>query len=218
MKNMNFKQNSFETEVNCPEKALNFTTEPLQGSMMVYSGHCPHTKCLRHFSVGLTTNRSLRDLAPMCLRHNGAPRLMSHSSVYCNDQASSLRSLPGLSHDSMLSEPAGYGKPAWYSMNKTHDSGTFGSACQVKAMQECSTVCGMCASQPSLYKARYTKMSDYHRVRSRRDLNPAFTTKRHLRSRAPMCLRHIGAPRLTSGGDTSRSYDKVVEIYSVNSE
>ena len=77
MKNTNFKQNSFETEVNCPEKAFNFTTEPLQGSMMVYSGHCPHTKCLRHFSVGLTTNRSLRDLAPMCLRHNGAPRLTS---------------------------------------------------------------------------------------------------------------------------------------------
>ena len=75
MKNAIFKQNSFETEVNCPEKALNFTTEPLQGAMMVYSGHCPHTKCLRHFSVGLTTNRSLRDLAPMCLRHNGAPRL-----------------------------------------------------------------------------------------------------------------------------------------------
>ena len=77
MKNTSFKQNSFETEVNCPEKALNFTTEPLQGSMMVYSGHCPHTKCLRHFSVGLTTNRSLRDLAPMCLRHNGALRLTS---------------------------------------------------------------------------------------------------------------------------------------------
>ena len=93
----------------------------------------------------------------MCLRHNGAPRLMSHGSVYCSDQASSLRSLPGLwlrrakgSYDSMLSEPAG----------------------SVKAMQECSTVCGMCASQPSLYKARYTKIPYYHRVRSLRDLAP----------------------------------------------
>ncbi|MGM9799311.1 MAG: hypothetical protein ACI30M_01310 [Muribaculaceae bacterium] len=178
MKNTNFKQNIFETEVNCPEKALNFTTEPLQGSMMVYSGHCPHTKCRRHFSVGLTTNRSLRDLAPMCLRHNGAPRLMSHSSVYCSDQASSLRSLPGLSHDSMLSEPAGYGKPAWCSMNKTHDSGTFGSAGQVNAMQECSPMRGMCLSRPSLSKARYKDSLDYHRVRSLRDL-------------APRCLRHF---------------------------
>ena len=162
---MNFKQNSFETEVNCPEKALNFTTEPLQGSMMVYSGHCPHTKCLRHFSVGLTTNRSLRDLAPMCLRHNGAPRLMSHNSVYCSDQASSLRSFVFAwlwlrrakgSYDSMLSEPAG----------------------SVKAMHECSTVCGLDVSRPSLSKARYKDSLDYHRVRSLRDL-------------APRCLRHF---------------------------
>ena len=39
--------------------------------MIVYSGHYPHTECLRHFSVGLTTNRSLRDLTPKCLRHIG---------------------------------------------------------------------------------------------------------------------------------------------------
>ena len=111
----------------------------------------------------------------------------SHNSVYC------------FKHNSCSSGAAGYGKPAWCSMNKTNDSGTFGAACQVKAMQECSTVCGMCASQPSLYKARYTKKPDYHRVRSRRDLNPAFTTNRSLRDLAPMCLRHIGTPRLTSG-------------------
>ena len=102
----------------------------------------------------------------------------SHNGMCCNDQASSLRSLPGLKHDSSTSGAAGYGKSAWRSMNKTHDSGTFGSACQVKAMQECSTVCGMCASQPSLYKARYTKIPYYHRVRSLRDL-------------APRCLRHF---------------------------
>ena len=36
---------------------------------------------------------------------------LSHNSVCCNDQASSLRSLPGLKHDSMLSEPACSGKP-----------------------------------------------------------------------------------------------------------
>ena len=166
MKNTSFKQNNFETEVNCPEKALNFTTEPLQGSMMVYSGHCPHTKCLRHFSVGFTTNRSLRDLAPMCLRHNGAPRLMSHSSVYC------------FKHDGITSDADGYGKPTWYSMNKTHDSGTFWSTGQVKAMLECSPVCGMDISRPSLSKARYKDGLDYHRVRSLRDL-------------APRCLRHF---------------------------
>ena len=121
----------------------------------------------------------------------------SHSSVYCSDQASSLRSLSGLwlrrakgSHDSMLSEPAG----------------------SVKAMHECSTVCGLDVSRPSLSKARYKDSLDYHRVRSLRDLNPAFTTNRSLRDLAPMCLRHNGAPRLKSGGGASRRYDNVVEI------
>ena len=118
----------------------------------------------------------------------------SHNSVYCNDQASSLRSLPGLKHDSSTSGAAGYGKSAWRSMNKTNDSGTFGSACQVKAMQECSPVCSMDVSRPSLSKARYKDSLDYHRVRSLRDLNPAFTTNRSLRDLAPMCLRHNGAP------------------------
>ncbi len=52
------------------------TTEPRRGSMKGYSGHYPHTECLRHFSVGFTTNRSLRDLTPKCLRHIGVPRLV----------------------------------------------------------------------------------------------------------------------------------------------
>ncbi|MGN1173428.1 MAG: hypothetical protein ACI4SO_06535 [Muribaculaceae bacterium] len=50
--------------------------------------------------------------------------------------------------------------------------------------------------QPSLYKARYQGDTAYHRVRSRRDLNPALIITRHLRSRTPRCLRHIGVPRL----------------------
>ena len=36
---------------------------------------------------------------------------------------------------------------------------------------------GYDVTRPSLSKARYTKIPDYHRVRSLRDLNPAFTTK-----------------------------------------
>ncbi|MGN1173544.1 MAG: hypothetical protein ACI4SO_07135, partial [Muribaculaceae bacterium] len=99
----------------------------------------------------------------------------SHSSVYCNDQASSLRSLPGLKHDSMLSEPAGWRNPHLTS--------------------------GGDVSRPSLSKARYVDGLEYHRVRSLRDLNPAFTITRHLRSRTPKCLRHVGVPRLTSGCD-----------------
>ncbi|MGM9799542.1 MAG: hypothetical protein ACI30M_02515 [Muribaculaceae bacterium] len=78
----------------------------------------------------------------------------SHNSVYC------------FKHNSCSSGAAGYGKPAWCSMNKTHDSGTFGSACQVKAMQECSTVCGLDVSRPSLSKARYQGDRACHRVRS----------------------------------------------------
>ena len=104
-------------------------------------------------------------------------------------------------HDSSTSGAAGYGKPVWCSMNKTNDSGTFGAACQVKAMQECSPVCSMDVSRPSLSKARYKDRLDYHRVRSLRDLNPAFTTNRSLRDLAPRCLRHNGASRLKSGGE-----------------
>ncbi|MGM9799766.1 MAG: hypothetical protein ACI30M_03680 [Muribaculaceae bacterium] len=52
--------------------------------------------------------------------------------------------------------------------------------------------------RPSLSKARYTRMPDYHRVRSLRDLNPAFTTNRSLRDLAPMCLRHNGAPGIVN--------------------
>ena len=59
-----------------PDGVFDATTEPLRGSIIVYSGHYPHTECLRHFSVGFTTNRSLRDLTPKCLRHIGVPRLM----------------------------------------------------------------------------------------------------------------------------------------------
>ena len=104
-------------------------------------------------------------------------------------------------HDSSTSGAAGRGKPVWCSMNKTNDSDTSVVACQVKAMQECSPVCGMDVSRPSLSKARYKDRLDYHRVRSLRDLNTAFTTNRSLRDLAPMCLRHIGAPRLKSGGE-----------------
>ncbi|MGN1172450.1 MAG: hypothetical protein ACI4SO_01540 [Muribaculaceae bacterium] len=63
-----------------PDGGFGATTEPLRGSMIVYSGHYPHTECLRHFSVGFTTNRSLRDLTPKCLRHVGVPRLMGRTS------------------------------------------------------------------------------------------------------------------------------------------
>ncbi|MGM9799769.1 MAG: hypothetical protein ACI30M_03695 [Muribaculaceae bacterium] len=55
--------------------------------------------------------------------------------------------------------------------------------------------------RPSLSKARYAKIPDYHRVRSLRDLNPAFTTNRSLRDLTTMCLRHIVVPRLMSECD-----------------
>ena len=85
MKNTSFKQNSFETEVNCREKAMNFTNVPLRGSMMVCSGHYPHTKCLRRIGVprlmsGGDASRpydKVVKIREMCLRHNGVPRLMS---------------------------------------------------------------------------------------------------------------------------------------------
>ena len=163
MKNTIFKQNNFGTEVNCPEKALNFTTEPLQGSMVVYSGHCPHTKCLRHFSVGLTTNRSLRDLAPMCLRHNGAPRLISHSSEYC------------FKHDGSTSGADGWVKAMQEYVNNGsgYDSGS-----RVKPMPECSQVCNVDISRPNFAEVCYGDVLEYHRVRS-------------LRGLAPRCLRHF---------------------------
>ncbi|MGM9843198.1 MAG: hypothetical protein ACI30S_03125 [Muribaculaceae bacterium] len=101
----------------------------------------------------------------------------SHNGMCCNDQASSLRSLPGLKHDCSTSGAAGRWKP----------------------MQKCSQVCVICVSRPSLYKARYQGYKACHRVRSLRDLTPK-------------CLRHVGKPRLTSGREASRPYDKVVEI------
>ena len=187
MKNTIFKQNNFETEVNCPEKALNFTTEPLQGSMMVYSGHCPHTKCRRHFSVGLTTNRSLRDLAPMCLRHNGALRLTSHSSVYC------------FKHDGSTSGADGRVKAMQEYVN--NGSG-YDSGFRVKPMSECSPVCDVDISRPNFAEVCYGDVLDYHRVRSLRDITPK-------------CLRHIEVPSPASECNGVGAYDKVVVVSGV---
>ncbi|MGM9799864.1 MAG: hypothetical protein ACI30M_04190 [Muribaculaceae bacterium] len=60
-----------------PDDEFDATTEPLRGSMIGYSGHYPHTECLRHFSVGFTTNRHLRSRTPKCLRHIGVHRLVT---------------------------------------------------------------------------------------------------------------------------------------------
>ena len=59
---------------------------------------------------------------------------------------------------------------------------------------------GMMMTRPSLSKARYQGEWVCHRVRSRRDLNPAFNTTRSLRDRTPKCLRHIGVHRLIAEG------------------
>ena len=116
----------------------------------------------------------------------------SHNSVYCNDQASSLRSFVFAwlwlrrakgSYDSMLSEPAG----------------------SVKAMLECSPVCGMDVSRPNFAEVCYGDVLEYHRVRSLRDITPK-------------CLRHIEVPSPASECNGVGAYDKVVEIYSVNRE
>ncbi|MGM9799459.1 MAG: hypothetical protein ACI30M_02085 [Muribaculaceae bacterium] len=34
-----------------PDGRFETTTEPLRGSMIAYSGHYPHTECLRHIGV-----------------------------------------------------------------------------------------------------------------------------------------------------------------------
>ena len=88
-----------------------------------------------------------------------------------------------------------------------HDSITSGAGGRWKPLQECSQVCGMCVSRPSLSKARYQGDKACHRVRSLRDLTPN-------------CLRHVGVLRLTSGRrtenrvgrDASRCYDKLMII------
>ena len=128
----------------------------------------------------------------------------SHKSVCCNDQASSLRSLPGLKHDSSTSGAAGRWKPMLEYVNNSsgHDAGG-----RWKPLQKCSQVCGMCVSRPSLSKARYQGDKACHRVRSLRDLTPN-------------CVRHVGVLRLTSGRrtenrvgcDASRCYDKLMII------
>lgn len=84
-----------------------------------------------------------------------------------------------------------------------HDSSTSGAAGRWKPLQECSQVCGICVSRPSLSKARCEDRFEYHRDRSLRDL-------------APNCLRHVGVPRLTSGGDALRPYDKMVKICGID--
>ena len=55
----------------------------------------------------------------------------SHSSVCCNDQSSSLRSLPGLKQDSGTSGASGCCNPAWWSIHKTQDSSTSGASRRV---------------------------------------------------------------------------------------
>ena len=127
MKNTSFKQNNFETEVTCREEAMNFTTEPLQGSMILYSGHCPHTKCLRHFSMGFTTNRSRRDLTPKCLRHVGVPRLASGRGAVTSggrEAAGRWKPMPEYVNNSSGHDAGGRGKPLQKYVNNSsgHDA------------------------------------------------------------------------------------------------
>ncbi|MGM9799614.1 MAG: hypothetical protein ACI30M_02875 [Muribaculaceae bacterium] len=49
-----------------PDGGFDATTEPLRGSIIVYSGHYPHTECLRHFSVGFGSSLCRQRAPALC--------------------------------------------------------------------------------------------------------------------------------------------------------
>lgn len=124
----------------------------------------------------------------------------SHKSVCVYDQ---------VKHDSSTSGAGGRWKPIPEYVNNSsgHDAGG-----RWKPLQECSQVCGMCVSRPSLSKSRCEDGFEYHRGRSLQDLTPK-------------CLRHIEEPgivnreqRIENRGEreTLRPYDKMVKISGID--